>query len=263
MVYTAGGRPLVDANTVVQRGGQTRMNAQPDPAASPGADARLFDDGVPMQHDDARVVTDDIPIAVWRLTARDGSAPTADPGAVLAPRLARRLVLVYTRHGDVVIDFDGDPHLQTATTDASRSYVLITDTSKIAELDGITAPISLIVLRWPPRNTVAAAADFRDLFAACRLIMTAETSAIAIVSSSAPGQPGTTYAEHIAELLPAARAADLTHVLQIVAVTGQHDGDEFLYYATPTEAEAARQRQPADGYHVDLLVFASESDRRD
>lgn len=214
-----------------------------------------------MRYDDARMVTDDIPIAVWRLTARDDSAPAADPGALLATRLARRLVLVYTRHGDVVIDFDGNPHLQTATTYAGRSYILITDTSKIAEFDGLSAPISLVVLRWPPR--VVAAADLRDLFAACRLIMTAETSAIAIVSSSAPGQPGTTYAEHIAELLPAARAADLTHVLQIVAVTSRHDGDEFLYYATPAEAEAARQRQPADRYHVDLLVFASEPDRRD
>jgi hypothetical protein len=50
-------------------------------------------------------------------------------------------------------------------------------------------------------------------------------------------------------------------VLRIVAVIGAWGRDEFLYYATPADAEAARQlrtratRSPSD--HVDLLVFAT------
>lgn len=99
------------------------------------------------------------------------------------------------------------------------------------------------------------------LFAACRLIMTADACAIAAVSCPEPGQPGTTYAEHLGELLPAARAAGLTHVLQIVAVTGPGNGDQFLYYATLAEAQAVRHDWPTGSggpsYHVDLLVFTN------
>ncbi|MCM0673494.1 hypothetical protein NCC78_01970 [Micromonospora phytophila] len=93
--------------------------------------------------------------------------------------------------------------------------------------------------------------------------MTADTCAIAAVSSAAPGEPGTTYAERLSELLPAARAAGLTHILQIVAVTAPGDGDEFLYYATRADAEAARQGWPAGdngpSYSADLLVFTNRS----
>jgi hypothetical protein len=71
-------------------------------------------------------------------------------------------------------------------------------------------------------------------------MMSADTCAIAAVSSAEPGQPGTAYAEHLAQLLPAAQAAGLTHVLQIVAVNGPGTGDQFLYYATRAEADAAR-----------------------
>ncbi|MFV2022980.1 hypothetical protein [Micromonospora sp. LOL_023] len=93
-------------------------------------------------------------------------------------------------------------------------------------------------------------------------MMAADTCAIAAVSSAAPGRAGTTYAEHLGELLPAARAAGLTHILQIVAVTGPGNGDQFLYYATRAEADAARYAWPAgagaESYHVDLLVFTNQ-----
>lgn len=214
---------------------------------------------VPNTHGDAILVGGDVPIAVWRLDDRDDDALTTDPGARLAPRLAKRLVLVYTQRGDAVVDFDSDPHLQTASANTFRSYLSITDPGEVADLDSLAEPASLVVLRWPPRHAVRTPASIADLFAACRLIMTADTCAIAAVSSAAPGQPGTTYAEHLGELLPAARAAGLTHVLQIVVVNGPGNGDQFVYYATRAEAEAARQDWPASGggpsYHVDLLVF--------
>jgi hypothetical protein len=160
-----------------------------------------------------------------------------------------------------------DPHLQTASANTFRSYLSITDPGEVADLDSLTEPASLVVLRWPPQHAARTPASIADLFAACRLIMTADTCAIAAVSSAEPGQPGTTYAEHVGELLPAARAAGLTHVLQIVAVTSSGQGDQFLYYATPAEVETARQHWPtghgSPSYHVDLLVFTNSVRRHE
>ncbi|MDW5325334.1 hypothetical protein [Plantactinospora sp. KLBMP9567] len=173
----------------------------------------------------------DVPIAVWRLDNRDDTAP-ATAGSRLASRLAQRLILMYTGRGDAVVDFDSDPYLEHATARTYRSYLAIADPSMIAELDTITDPVSLVVLRWPPSHTTRTSARVTDLFAAFRLIMTGDICAIATVSPAAPGQPGTTYAEYLDELLPAARAAGLTHVLQIVAVTAPVDGEQLLCYAT-------------------------------
>ncbi|WP_422733088.1 hypothetical protein ACN26Y_18045 [Micromonospora sp. WMMD558] len=245
------------------------MTAVPDPTPNGVARPNRSNHDA-RQHDDAVLVGGDVPIAVWRLDDRDDTGPAVAPGTRLASRLAQRLVFVYTRRGDAVVDFDNDPHLAHASAHTSRTYLSITDPSTVADLDMLTEPVSLVVLRWPPRHTTRTPASITDLFAACRLIMTADTCAIAAVSSAAPGEPGTTYAEHLGELLPAARAAGLTHVLRIVAVTapgdGDGDGDEFLYYATRAEAEAARQGWPAGdngpSYSVDLLVLTNRS-RRD
>ncbi len=200
-----------------------------------------------------------VPITVWRLDNRDGDQPTTDPGDGFASRLARRLVLTYTRQGETVVDFDADQHLHDAATAAARSYLAITGGSELADLDTIIDPVSLIIVRWPRQNPTHTAASVGDLFTACRLIMNADTYAIAAVSSAQPGRPGTVYAEHLTQLLPAAQAAGLTHVLQIVAVNGPGTGDQFLYYATPAEADAARttNRTIPDGptFHIDLLVF--------
>jgi hypothetical protein len=238
------------------------MTALPNPAPSGAARPNRSNHDARQHDDEAVLVGGDVPIAVWRLDDRDDTGPGA-PGSRLASRLAQRLVLVYTRRGDVVVDFDSDPQLEHASAHTSRTYLSITDPSAVADLDTLTEPVSLVVLRWPPRHTTRTPASIADLFAACRLIMTADTCAIAAVSSASPGEPGTTYAEHLGELLPAARAAGLTHVLHIVAVTAPGDGDEFLYYATPPEAEAARQGWPdsdnGPSYSVDLLVFTNRS----
>ncbi|MFV2098696.1 hypothetical protein ACFHW1_25010 [Micromonospora sp. LOL_014] len=231
-------------------------NSVPDdePRPNPSTDA-------PNTHGDAILVGGDVPIAVWRLDDRDDDPLAPDPGTRLASRLAQRLILVYTQRGDAVVDFDSDPHLQTASANTFRSYLSITDPGDVADLDSLAEPASLVVLRWPPQHAGRTQTSIADLFGACRLIMTADTWAIAAVSSAAPGQPGTTCAEHLGELLPAARAAGLTHILQIVAVTGPGNGDQFLYYATRAEADAARHAWPAgagaESYHVDLLVFTN------
>jgi hypothetical protein len=224
------------------------------PRPTPSTDA-------PNTQGDAILVGGDVPIAVWRLDDRDDDALTTDPGARLASRLAQRLILVYTRRGEAVVDFDSDPYLQTASANTFRSYLSITDPGEVADLDSLAEPASLVVLRWPPRHAARTRASILDLFAACRLIMTADTCAIAAVTSAEPGQPGATYAEHLSELLPAARAVGLTHVLQIVAVIGPGNGDQFVYYATRAEAEAARQGRPTghgdQSFQVDLMVFTA------
>jgi hypothetical protein len=208
-----------------------------------------------------------VPITVWRLDDRDGDEPATDPGAGLASRLARRLVLTYTRQGETVVDFDADRHLRDAATTSSRSYLAIDRPGELADLDTITDPVSLVIVRWPRQTPARTAASVADLFTACRLMMSADTCAIAAVSSAEQGQPGTAYAEHLAELLPAAQAAGLIHILQIVAVSGTGDGDQFLYYATRAEADAARSsgRAAPDGpaYHIDLLVFTTTRRRHD
>ncbi|MEU5934537.1 hypothetical protein [Micromonospora sp. NPDC047187] len=238
------------------------MTASPD-AAPNGATHPNPVHGEARQHtDEAILVGGDVPITVWRLDDRDDTTPAALPRNRLASRLAQRLILVYTHRGDTIVDLDSDPHLEHASSTTSRTYLSITNPTAVADLDAPTDPISLVALRWPPRHHARTPASITDLFAACRLHMTTDTRAIAAVSSAAPGQPGTTHAEHLSELLPAARAAGLTPTLHIVAVTGPGDHDEFLYYATRAEAEAARRyRQTGDNEasaDVDLLVFTRQ-----
>jgi hypothetical protein len=215
----------------------------------------------PARQGDPILPTRDVPIAVWRLDDRDDTGLLAGPRDRLAARLAQRLVRLYTRRGDAIVDLDSHPQLHAISTGAGRAYLSISDPGEIADLDRFTAPVSLVVLRWPPRHRPHTPAGITDLFAACRLIMTADSCAVAAVSSAEPGQDGTTYAEHLSELLPGAHAAGLTHILQIVAVTGPGHGDQFLYYATTDEAEAARHAWPTGGgapsHHVELLVFTT------
>ena len=68
-------------------------------------------------------------------TTATATRPATEPGDGFASRLARRLVLTYTRQGETVVDFDADRHLRDAATAASRSYLAITDPGELADLD--------------------------------------------------------------------------------------------------------------------------------
>lgn len=85
-------------------------------------------------------------------------------------------------------------------------------------------------------------------------MMDATASVIAAVR---PTPHGATFAEHERALRAAAEAAGFIHVLQIVAVSAPGEGDQFLYYATETEAAVAATQVAAAGraLHIDLLVF--------
>lgn len=207
-----------------------------------------------------------VPITVWRLDDRDDAQSASDDRATFASRLARQLIWTYTRRGDTVVDFDADRRLRDAATVTARVYLAITNPSQLADL-AIAQPVGLIIVRWPRRAATRAATSVVDLFTACRLMMSGETCTIAAVSSADPGQPGTTYDEHLRTLLPAAQAAGLTHVLHIVAVSGRDSGDQFLFYATRAEADAVHHGgqavTDAPGFHIDLLVFTTRQRRDD
>jgi hypothetical protein len=211
--------------------------------------------------DDSPRIVGDVPITVWRLDDRDDNGSATEPGAGFASRLARRLVLIYTRHGDTVVDFDHDMHLHGAAMATGREFLAVTEPARVAELDQISQPVSLVTLRWPRDVKPSHVDRIADLFTACRLIMSGDACVIAAVRPSNAAGPGDTFADHEHTLRSAAERAGFVHVLLIVAVSAPGDGDQFLYYATEAEAtHAASQTAAAAGrqvLHIDLLVFTS------
>jgi len=216
--------------------------------------------------DDAPRVAGPVPITVWRLDDHDVGQPPTEPGAGFASRLARRLILTYTSHGDTVVDFDHDPHLHGAATGAGRAYLAITDPDRLPGLDQIRNPVSLVTLvtlRWPRQADPSTVGRLAALLTGCRPIMSEDASVIAAVRPGHPPGPGPSFAEHEHALRTAAEAAGLTHLLQIVAVSAPGEGDQFLYYATETEAVSAAEQASGQALHIDLLVFTPGASRDD
>ncbi len=218
-------------------------------------------------YDDSPRVAGVVPITVWRLDDRDDDQPATEPGAGFASRLARRLVLIYTRHGETIVDFDHDTYLHGAATATGRAYLAITEPARLADLDQISQPVSLVTLRWPRNPTPAHADNVADLFKACRLMMSGDARVTAAARPADPAEPGPTFADHEQTLRTAAESAGFTHALQIVAVSAPGEGDQFLYYATEAEATlAANQAATTPGrqvLHIDLLIFTATASRDD
>ncbi len=210
---------------------------------------------------DAPRVAGPVPITVWRLDDHDDGQPPTQPGAGFASRPARRLILTYTSHGDTVVDFDHDPHLHGAATGTGRGYLAITDPDRPPGPDQIRTPVSLASLRWPRQADPSTAARVAALLTACRPIMSEDASVIAAVRPGHPPGPGPSFADHEHALRTAAEAAGLAHLLQIVAVSAPGEGDQFLYYATETEAVSAAEHAPGQAMHIDLLVFTPGASR--
>jgi hypothetical protein len=216
--------------------------------------------------DDSPRVAGDVPITMWRLDDHSDDPQPADPNAGFASRLARRLVLIYTRHGDTIVALDDDPHLQTAATESGRAYLPITEPAHLADLDQISQPVSLVTLRWPRDDQHSPAADrIADLFTACRLMMVGDACVIAVIRPDDSTAPGATFADHEYALRAAAHAAGFAHVLQIVAVSAHGEGDQFAFYATEAEAaDVARQAMATPRrqvLHIDLMVFTTSESR--
>ena len=94
-------------------------------------------------------------------------------------------------------------------------------------------------------------------------MMSGDACVIAAVRPGNSAEPGATFADHERALRSAAEGAGFAHVLQIVAVSAPGDGDQFLYYATVTEAiHAANEAAATTGgqvLHIDLMVFAARA----
>lgn len=196
-----------------------------------------------------------VPITVWRLDDLDDDRPVAEGDAGFGSRLARRLVEVYTEAHQTIADLDDEPCLQDAARSAARSYRAITDPADLTDGDTPASAVSLVVCRWPRPGKWPTKPS--TLFTACRLIMSRRSGCVlAALRCADPDQPGTSHAEHAATLIGSAETAGFRHVLQIVAVGGCGDGDQFLYYATDVEAaQAAAPAADRRVCHIDLLAF--------
>ena len=212
---------------------------------------------------DAPRVAGLVPITVWRLDDHDVGQPPTHAGPGFASRLAWRLILTYTSHGDTVVDVDHDPHLHAAATRTGRAYLAITDPDRLPVLDQIKNPVSLVTLRWPRPADPSTEPRVAALLTACRPIMSEDASVIAAVRPGSAAEPDATFADHEQALRIAAEGAGLTHLLQIVAVSTPGEGDQFLYYATETEAVSAAERAAGPTLHIDLLVFTPGARRND
>jgi hypothetical protein len=210
-------------------------------------------------YDDSPRVAGPVPITVWRLGDHDDGQPATEPGAGFASRLAQRLVLTYTTHGDTVADFDHDPHLHGAATRTGRSYLAITEPAALPGPDQLRKPASLITLHWPGQTDPSTADQIGRLLIACQPIMSADASLVAAVRPSQSAEPPATFADHEHALRGAAERAGFTHLLQIVAISAPGKGDQFLYYATETEAiqivTQAAATPDRQVLYIDLLVF--------
>jgi len=240
------------------------MTAFPDDSLRPTDHRPVVARRRAATHDDAPWVVADVPIAVWRLDERADDQQATDRAAGFASRLAQRLVLTYTSHGEAVVAFDHDTHLHHAAQSTGRGYLAVTDPSTLtADLDQIERSVSLITVRWPRSHAPSATpgrseGDIVDLLGTSRHVMADNATVVAAIRPANAAGPGPTFADHEDLVRRAATTAGLTHVLQIVAVGVSGGGDQFLYYATPAEAAqiAESANDPGKVVHIDLLVFA-------
>jgi hypothetical protein len=212
--------------------------------------------------DDSPQVAGLVPITVWRLDDHDDGQPATQPGSTFASRLARRLILTYTGHGESVVDLDHDRHLHDAAIATGRCYLTITEPARPPGPDQLTERAGLVTLQWPRPTSPSTVQAVGALLTACRPIMNDDASVIAAVPPSDPAQPGATFADHEHALRGIAEAAGLTHILQIVAVSAAGEGDQFLYYATDSDLAQvltnAGHTPDRQVLHIDLLVFCRQ-----
>jgi hypothetical protein len=190
-----------------------------------------------------------VPISIWRAVGTDG-----DNEETIHQRLARRVVVTYSRRDAAVVDFDGDPAIREAAAATGRLYLPVTQPADLADIDAVQ--VDLVVLRWPrPHPAVEAVAD---LFRAFRLVVTPDGFAVLIVD---PTQDGGSYPEQSRQLIPEARSGGMRYLQRIIvitvptAVTGSD--------ATPEDDTTSRDTATGRPVRVDVLVFVVAGARRD
>ena len=196
-----------------------------DPDATPGVGLTR------ASRDSAR---DKAAVIVWRITADAADDPDAaaapDPGdSPLTSRLARHLVAIYSDAHGTVIDFDADVNLRHAAETTGRHYLAVTNPAAAADQP---RPAALIMLRWPRPATTAPEDDANSLLSACQQHLADDGSTIIVVTAATAGADGTSYSEHEQVLLPAAQAAGLRHLHDIIPLDAADGRDTFTYTTT-------------------------------
>lgn len=108
-------------------------------------------------------------------------------------RRARRVVFVYTRPDETIIDFEADLQLRDAAASAGRGNLAITEPAEIADLDRLDRAPSLVVMRWRPA-TPDRPSDIAGLVTARRLILASRSSTCSgFDAGSRSGWPGAPF----------------------------------------------------------------------
>jgi hypothetical protein len=203
-------------------------------------------------------------VIVWRISPDSDAGPDtsgdADAGdSPLTARLARHLVAIYSDVHATVVDFDADLNLQRAAEATGRTYSTITNLSEAAPENRPSGPAALILLRWPRPATDRPGSDANSLLSRCQRHLADHGSTIVVVTATTPGAAGTSYGKHEQTLLPAAEAAGLRHLHDIVPLDAD-DGRDVFTYATPrdttTSSRASDYDTPRHTTSTTLMIFA-------
>ncbi|HEV8571049.1 MAG TPA: hypothetical protein VGQ92_28820 [Actinoplanes sp.] len=225
-----------------------------DPDPTPGVD------GTRASHDTPR---DKAPVIVWRITPEAADDPdaaaTPDAGdSPLTSRLARHLVAIYSDVHGTVIDFDADVNLRHAAQTTGRHYLTVTNLAGPTAAADQPRPAALIMLRWPRPATTTPGQDATSLLGACQQHLADDGSTIVVVTAATAGAAGTSYGEHEQVLLPAAEAAGLRHLHDIVPLDAQDGRDTFTYATTRDTTAPSRDSDPGTPRQITsttLVIF--------
>lgn len=185
-------------------------------------------------------------VIVWR-TALDDTGATGDLVAgdsPLTPRLAHNLVAIYSDVHSTVVDLDADDTLRHAAETAGRRYLAVTDLADLPAAPASRAAATLVVLRWPRPTGNPRQAD--NLLSTCQQHLAADGSVIVAITAAANSQSGTRYAEHEQVLLPAAQAAGLRHLHDIVPLPATDGRDTFTYTTARDDSTVSNHGNHAD-----------------
>jgi hypothetical protein len=126
-----------------------------------------------------------------------------------------------------------------------------------AEAD-LGKPAALIVMRWPrPPTTLAPGSDVSGLLRRCQRHLADDGSTIIVVTAAREGADDTSYGDHERILLPAAKAAGLQHLRDIVPPDADDGRDTFIYTTGHRAYRGTRRGETCGARWVDLNKTAS------
>jgi hypothetical protein len=213
-----------------------------------------------------------VPVSVWRAASPQDLSTSA--GAVyggLTPRLAARLLAIYTDPGQIVVDTTSDPAVAGAAGAGGRRYLALRLPCPPRQAGDLAGRAGLILLLWPPQSTATGSAadtsnpsgpDAGVVLEACRDLLCADGHTVVILVPPAGG----VYRDYARMIIPAARAAGLGYLRHLVVITEHAEqppperddpgpGPARDGVQEGSRAESAPEPRPP----LDLLVFILRS----